>query len=107
MSEATDLDEATREAVAALAYRIRERDALIRDGGEVPDAELAALEFMTAMRGRGWRQTAAQIAPDWKAAVTGAPATKEAKQAAIDEYLANQPWFRKARPDATDEDGAS
>lgn len=106
MSETTDLDEATRDAVAALAHRIRQRDALIREGAEVPDAEIAALEFMTAMRGRGWRPTPARVAQDWKGSGTGTPASEEAKQAAKD-FLSKQPWFRKARPDATDKDGGS
>jgi hypothetical protein len=57
-----DLDEATRAAVAALAHRIRERDAL----AERPDADLFAGEFMTALRGQGWRPTAARPAQPWQ-----------------------------------------
>jgi hypothetical protein len=53
-------DNETAAAIESLAYRIRERDAAIRDGGEFADAGVFALEFMTAMRGRGWRLTAAK-----------------------------------------------
>lgn len=50
----TDAD--TTAAIEALAYRIRERDA----DPERSDADVFALEFMTALRGRGWRPTAAK-----------------------------------------------
>jgi hypothetical protein len=49
-------DEATRTAIAALAHRVRERDA-----SEDPvDPDTFALEFLTAMRGQGWRLTEAR-----------------------------------------------
>ncbi len=54
----TDSD--TTAAVEALAYRIRERDAAIRDGQDFADADVFAAEFMTAMRGHGWRPTPAK-----------------------------------------------
>jgi hypothetical protein len=49
-------DTETAAAIEALAYRIRERDA----DPERSDADVFALEFMTALRGRGWRPTAAR-----------------------------------------------
>jgi hypothetical protein len=66
-ANAVRLDEATRAAVAALAYRVRERDV----ADEPVDAELFAVEFMNAMRGHGWRPTEAVRPSDaWKTAVT-------------------------------------
>ncbi|TMS00134.1 hypothetical protein [Nonomuraea basaltis] len=59
----TDLDQATREAVAALVHRIRERDFASEE--DKPDAEPFALEFVMAMRFRGWRPTPAQAAVSW------------------------------------------
>lgn len=59
----TDLDRETSAAVEALAHRIRNRDAAILDGSdceEIGDAEVFAREFLTALRGRGWRPTAAK-----------------------------------------------
>lgn len=60
-TESPHLDESTRAAVAALAHRVRERDALT----EKPDADLFAREYMTALRGQGWRPTAARPAQPW------------------------------------------
>jgi hypothetical protein len=56
----TDSD--TTAAIDALAYRIRERDAAIRDGEEFADADVFALEYLTALRGQGWRPTPAKSA---------------------------------------------
>lgn len=56
-----NVDEETRAAVSALAHRVRERDA----AAERSDAELFAGEFMTALRGQGWRPTAARPAQPW------------------------------------------
>lgn len=53
-------DAETTAAVEALAHRVKARDAAIRDGEDYPDAEVVALEFMTALRGRGWRPTPAR-----------------------------------------------
>jgi hypothetical protein len=55
----TDAD--TKAAVDALAYRIRERDAAIRSGDDVADADVMALEFITKFRAQGWRVTAAKV----------------------------------------------
>lgn len=59
----TDAD--TQAAIDALAFRFRTRDAAVRDGAdETEDADLAALEFITALRGHGWRPTPAKaVAP--------------------------------------------
>lgn len=51
-----ELDEATRTAVAALAQRVRERDA----SEQQLDADLFALSIVTDMRGQGWRPTPAK-----------------------------------------------
>lgn len=66
-----DLDEATRAAVAALAHRVQARDA----AEEKPDPEPFALEFVIAMRGQGWRLTAARPAEPWQHA--GQPPSPE------------------------------
>lgn len=56
----TDAD--TSAAIEALTHRFKTRDQAIRDGEDHPDAEVVALEFMTALRGQGWRPTAARSA---------------------------------------------
>ena len=50
-------------AIEAMAYRVRQRDAAIRDGEDFADADVFALEFFTALRGRGWRHMPALTAP--------------------------------------------
>jgi hypothetical protein len=51
-------------AVEALAHRIRQRDNAIHTReSDIGDAEVFALEFITALRGHGWRPTAAKTAP--------------------------------------------
>ena len=52
----TDPD--TRAAVDALTRRLRNR---YQDA----DAEVFALEFITALRARGWRPTEARVMPAW------------------------------------------
>lgn len=47
-------------AVEALTRSIRDRDQAIRDGEEHADPEVFASECVTAMRGFGWRPTAAR-----------------------------------------------
>lgn len=61
-ADSSKLDEASRLAVAALAARVRNRDAA---EGDREAAELFALEFLTALRGQGWRPTAARPALRW------------------------------------------
>jgi hypothetical protein len=61
MTNAPNLDEDTRKAVAALASRVRLRDAA--EDREAP--ELFANEFVQALRGQGWRPTPARPALRW------------------------------------------
>jgi hypothetical protein len=53
-------DQETAAAIKSLASRIGERDEAMRTGGEFADADVFALEYVTALRGRGWRPTAAR-----------------------------------------------
>ena len=53
-------DAETTAAIKALAHRIRERDAAIRDGGDFADPDVFAAEYVAAMRGHGWRPTEAK-----------------------------------------------
>lgn len=50
-------DAETTAAIEALAYRLRTRDAAMNDGEDYADPEVFAAEYLTAMRGRGWRVT--------------------------------------------------
>ena len=60
----TELDREIQAARAALVYRIRQRDAAIHAAeNDIGDAEVFALEFMTALMGRGWRPTNTGPAP--------------------------------------------
>ncbi|MEU4224344.1 hypothetical protein AB0F17_08625 [Nonomuraea sp. NPDC026600] len=58
-----NLDQATREAVAALVHRMRQRDEATDE--DRPDIEPFALEYVMALRFRGWRPTPAQAAVSW------------------------------------------
>ena len=60
----TDPD--TAAAVEALTHRLKVRDKALRDGEDYPDAEVFAGEFVTALRGHGWRVTEAKVIPAWK-----------------------------------------
>lgn len=73
-------DDATRAAVAALAHRIRERDAAPAE--ERPDADLFAGEFLIAMRGQGWRPTAARSPIAWQPPHSPPPAPEVAERGA-------------------------
>lgn len=54
-------DAETKAAEDALAHRLRQRDAAIRDGAEYADAEVFAAEFMLALRTKGgWRPVLAK-----------------------------------------------
>ena len=53
-------DNETTTAIEALEYRVKLRDQAIRDGEDYPDAGPFALEFLTALRGQGWRPTEAK-----------------------------------------------
>jgi len=63
MTDKTAVDEETRNAVAALAHRLRARDAMPPE--ERPDPEYAAGEFIAALRLRGWRPTPARPQVGW------------------------------------------
>ena len=78
MSGMSEMDREVRAAVAALAHRIRHRDH--QPEADRPDADLVALEFMTAIRMRGWRPTPAQAPPPWTpAGVRGADPRRHAE----------------------------
>lgn len=67
-------DRETRSAVDALTHRLRNRD-------PGTDDEVFALEFITALRARGWRPTEARPLPAWKLpAGSGTSATEEWRQ---------------------------
>jgi hypothetical protein len=61
----TDAD--TQAAIDALARRVRDRDDAVRTGGDLPDAELFAREFMLSLLGRQWRTPEPKVTPAWKA----------------------------------------
>jgi hypothetical protein len=52
-------DHETAAAIDALTHRLRNRD-------PDTDDEVFALEFITALRARGWRPTEARVRPAWK-----------------------------------------
>ena len=56
-------DAETTAAIEALADRVRVRDAAMNDGEDYADDEVFAREFITALRGKGWRPTNAAPAP--------------------------------------------
>ena len=53
----TDAD--TSAAIEWLTRSLRDRDTALHDGEDYADAEVFAAEVVTAMRGHGWRPTAA------------------------------------------------
>ena len=55
-------DKETAAAESALAHRVRLRDIAIHDGEDHSDPEVFAAEFVTALRGFGWRPTPAKAA---------------------------------------------
>ena len=71
----TDAD--TQAAIEALAHRIRNRDAAMNDGEDYADDEVFAREFMTALRGRGWRVTNTAPPPSHEAGA-GLPKREDA-----------------------------
>lgn len=70
-------DAETAAASEALAYRVKLRDQAMRDGGDYADPEVFALEFMTAMRGYGWRHNAALAPPKPSPATAGSTRREE------------------------------
>lgn len=72
MSENSPVDD-TQRAVDALVHRLR--------AWGVVDPEPKALEFITALRGQGWRPTLARAAEPWRPAQrAGTPANEEWKR---------------------------
>lgn len=101
-------DAETQAAIDALAYRIRNRDAAVRDGGEdVGDAEPFALEFMTALRGHGWRPTPAKVFSAPKPAAPGPVAPLKPETAELLRDLHADMEARAARDRAAKEAGAA
>lgn len=99
MTDQSQLDESSRQAVDALAHRVRQRDqADIRQ-----DPELFALEYVTAMRGRGWRPTPAAKPKPWRVDLKrGAdPATHAEEIAAARARCAEATKQHKDKPEAT------
>jgi hypothetical protein len=84
----TDPD--TAKAIEALAHRLRSWDRADTD------AEVFALEFMTALRGQGWRMTQAKVPVPWEP-VPKTPGAAERGAAAARELLAQR---RHDDPDA-------
>jgi hypothetical protein len=70
-------DAETTAAIDALVYRVKARDKAIRDGEDAPDAEPFALEFLTALRGQGWRPTPAKAKPEPHPPGSGTPQSPE------------------------------
>jgi hypothetical protein len=57
-----DLDKDTADAIAALVHRLKNRGD--SEGQYATDDDLFALEYLTAMRGRGWRPT--EVRAPWE-----------------------------------------
>jgi hypothetical protein len=58
-------DRETAAAVTALTNMLKLRDTAIREG-HASDAEVFAREYVTALRGHGWRPTEAKPPPAWR-----------------------------------------
>lgn len=58
-----EVEAETRAAVKALVHRLQNHGDTDLSGA---DAEPFAVEFMTALKGRGWRPTPARPSPDWR-----------------------------------------
>lgn len=63
MTTRPDIDQETRDAIAALAHRIHARDQAPED--ERADPEPFAADFILKLRLRGWRVTEARVMPVW------------------------------------------
>ena len=77
-----NLDRETQAAIEALTYRVRVRDAAIRDGEDYEDPALFAQEFVMIQRHRGWRPTEACAPWEIRTGPTGSgrPESEEALQ---------------------------
>ena len=101
----TDSD--TTAAVEALAHRVKVRDQAIRDGEDCPDAEPFALEFVTALRGQGWRPTAAKVYAAPKPAAPGSVPPLKPETAGMLQELRADMEARAARDRAAKEAGVA
>lgn len=105
-------DKDTADAIAALAHRLRERDSTIRDGEDVPDAEVFANEFMLALRERGgWRPTPAKVIP-WGTVTPGTkpalrPETLDMRAALAADLEAKAAAARVTKTSARGDDGTA
>ncbi|GAA4626994.1 hypothetical protein GCM10023196_037470 [Actinoallomurus vinaceus] len=97
MSSEIDISAETRKAVDALVWRLKNRDP------DVPD-EVFSLEFITVLRGYGWRPTRARK-PEWTAGVSGEPAS-EATRKAFHAELEKQWWYARKKSDGDQRPGS-
>lgn len=87
MTDKSVADEETRNAVAALAHRLRARDAMPPE--ERPDPEYAAGEFIAALRLRGWRPTPARPQVRWARPPDGRGADPKRYEALLEQVKAD------------------
>jgi hypothetical protein len=92
----------TAAAIEALAHRIRQRDAAMRDGEDYPDPEPFAAEYLAALRGQGWRVTAAKAYPGWKP-----PGDRTKNPATEDWHAIRAEWEARPHPHRSREDGVA
>ena len=100
-------DAETTAAIEALEYRVKARDEAIRDGGDYPDAGPFALEFMTVLRGQGWRLTEAKRMPLPKPTAPGPVAPLKPETTDLLADLRADMGARAARDRAAKEAGAA
>lgn len=96
----TDLDRETNAAVEALTHRLRNRD-------PETDDEVFAREYLTALRGRGWRPTEARVLPSWR---PGQPGSGKPPAGLLEELradLAAKADQAKAERQSDDETGTA
>lgn len=79
-------DSATRDAVAALVHRLKNRGE--GENQYATDPDVFAAEYIASLRGRGWRPVLALVpVPDWRKASGDAPVPDAEKPGSAD-YLA-------------------
>lgn len=104
----TGAERETSAAVEALTYRIKARDAAIRAGEDVPDAEPFAAEYVAGLRGHGWRLTEAKVVPAWKAPVVKGDGPSEETRALLRQALGTaEAAAERIRAAGTRQDGAA
>lgn len=102
----TDPD--TAAAVEALTHRLKVRDKALRDGEDYADAEVFASEFLTALRGHGWRITEAKVIPAWKVPAAKSDGPSEETRALLRQALENaEAAAERIRAAGTRQDGAA